>query len=82
MRKGLATQTIVLIIVAAIVLGILATLIYTGFNPFRYLSCQGVLSSWCLLSDEDDTAWTDFAGDCPTVLELPGDTEATAACPI
>jgi len=63
MMKGIATQTVVLIIVAAIVLGLLATLVYTGFEPFRYLSCQTLKNTWCKYPS-DRPAWDQFIGDC------------------
>lgn len=55
--KGLATETIVLLILALIVLGILGGLIFIGGGPFRtaaeYNACKGRLTQWCLTGEED-----------------------------
>ena len=49
--KGLATRTIVLIVIGLIVLGVVISLLYIGLGPFReavrFNSCKAMLAEWC-----------------------------------
>jgi len=64
MSTGLATRTIVLIIIGLLVLGIIATLLFVGLGPFKiaveYYQCKAKFERWCTT----DGDYNEIMGDC------------------
>ena len=58
--KGIAESTIVRIIIALIVLGVIVTVLYLGLGPFRssveYNSCVAYLRQYCIQNDEESVS--------------------------
>lgn len=80
MSKGIATQTILLMLVGIIVVGILIYIVYrTVMNPSLSLQeCEARLISWCMnckntnFANSGDYISVDLFNSCDTVLENNG----------
>ncbi len=67
--KGMAQETIVKIILALIVLGVIVSLLYLGLGPFRdsvaFNGCKALLAEWCTLQTGDfPKDFSDTDGKC------------------
>jgi len=85
--KGIAESTIVKIIIALIVIGVIVTLLYLGLGPFRdsveYNTCKARVEEFCTLNPSG----TPVNIDCVTKInqkiqggQLPGRSELKTQC--
>jgi len=74
--KGIAESTIVRIIIALIVLGVIVTVLYLGLGPFRssveYNSCVAYLRQYCIQNDEERVAdlLSNNPGPCEKIVDI------------
>lgn len=75
--KGLAERTIVLLLIALIILGVVVTLLYLGLGPFRdsvkYNACRARIEEYCILNPNEDLP-DDLRRDCSS-SKFPGKPE-------
>ncbi len=72
--KGLAERTIVLIVIALLVLGIVSTLIYLGVGPFResvnYNACKGQAMKYCVAHKDDQNICEQWDDEVPCANDV------------